>query len=56
MCVCVCVNVREAEVLLRAEGYCGYVSDDCNDHEKNEIKKCYKLHRYELASGDGRLF
>ena len=31
--------VRETKVLLRAERYCGYVFDDCNDHEKKLIKK-----------------
>ena len=31
--------VREIKVLLRAEGYCGCVFDDCNDHEKNNNKK-----------------
>ena len=54
MCLLVCLRVYMCVYVCVCGGV--GVCDDCNDHEKNEIKKCYKLHRYELASGDGRLF
>ena len=46
ICLCKCFNwnveyVRETKVLLRVEGYCGCVFDDCNDHKRKSIKKLY---------------